>query len=116
MAWRSADFDYPFSGLKRRLDARPEAFEHGEQDLRATVSQTDPNQTRFCRLCLRPVQEVFVLADNNAVLIAGVKPDSAVGRSGEPNVHHVEAVQSTRGKPTRKRSGQLIVNEKFHRA
>ncbi|MEX2216786.1 MAG: hypothetical protein WD768_21910 [Phycisphaeraceae bacterium] len=85
-----------------------------EQGRFATVSNAYPDKRRSSWISERQVQKVFILADQNRLLLARVFPYLAIVRSGHAKINNVIGIVSRVPEKHRESWWKLVVNEESH--
>lgn len=92
----SADFDDRVARLQAGFNPGPKALKGCEERLGAAVAQTNPDELRLGPGRIGKVEEIFVLADDDALVLAGVLPDASVRGVGQIHVEDVLALDAAR--------------------
>jgi hypothetical protein len=113
---RSSDFDGPVSRLQSCFDLRPQTFYRSQERFCAAIAQTNPDEPRFSRRAIREIKKIFILADDDAIVLTGVRPDFGIGGASEVNIDHMLTVHATGGQKAGQRYWKLVIDQKLHYA
>jgi hypothetical protein len=64
----------------------------------------------------RHIQEVFILADEHAIIPAGMLPVGSIGCATQGDVENMLAIDAARSQKAGKSRGELVIDQKLHEA
>ena len=110
------ELDNAVTGSEAFLYTEPQAVDRCQERRSPAVSETDPHKTGFCFRLAGKVEEVLVLADDDALALTGISPDLRIGCLCQTNIQDMLTIKAARDKKARERNGKLVVDEELHEA
>lgn len=109
-----ANFNNPVAGLEARLDSWPGTLESCEKRCSTAVPEAHPDEFDFGVALLGEVKEVFIFANDDAILKFGVAANDAVRGVAQARLKYVLAIESAIAQVFGESDRQLVINDKFH--
>jgi hypothetical protein len=111
-----ADLNDTLARLQRRFQCRPNLLEGSEQSCGTAIAEPNPDELKLPPRSTSEVEEVFILADDNALVGGGVLAELGVGGLGKPDFENVFAIHIFLPEIDGQGGGQLVIDQKLHEA
>jgi hypothetical protein len=101
------------TGFQSRFDPRPQMLNGREKHFGAAVPESNPDEPRFGREGVGQIKEIFILADNNAIVPTGVLPDCGIGGATQVEVENMLTFDAREDRKRARAAGSWLSTRNF---